>query len=73
MRGLDLLRKHGVEFNILTAVHAVNGDHGRDVYRFVRDDLGARYWQLIPIVERVGPWVTPSRTDRSHPGNGAGS
>jgi uncharacterized protein len=55
MRGLDLLRAHGVEFNILTTVHAANGDHGLDVYRFVRDELGARYLQLIPIVERVGP------------------
>jgi uncharacterized protein len=55
MRGLTLLRRHRVEFNILTTVHAVNGDHGLEVYRFVRDEIGARYLQLIPIVERIGP------------------
>ena len=55
MRGLDQLRTFDVEFNVLTTVHARNGDHGLDVYRFVHDELGARYLQLIPIVERVGP------------------
>ncbi|MFM8237425.1 MAG: anaerobic sulfatase maturase [Actinomycetota bacterium] len=55
LAGLDRLRAHGVEWNVLTSVHAANGDHGRTVYRFLRDDLGARYVQLIPVVERVGP------------------
>ncbi len=51
--GLETLQRHGVEWNALTTVNAANGDHGRDVYRFLRDDLGARFIQLIPIVERV--------------------
>lgn len=53
--GLDRLEAHGVEWNVLTSVHAANGDHGGAVYRFLRDELGARYVQLIPVVERVGP------------------
>jgi uncharacterized protein len=52
MRGLDVLRRHGVEWNALTTVNAANGDHGREVYGFLRDDLGAEFIQLIPIVER---------------------
>ena len=51
----DLLRRRGVEVNVLTTVNAANGDHGLEVYRFLRDEVGARYVQLIPIVERVGP------------------
>jgi len=52
IRGLDYLKKHQVEFNILSTVHANNGDHGLEVYRFFRDDLEAEYIQFIPIVER---------------------
>jgi len=52
MRAARLLKKHKVEFNILTTVHAANGDHPLEVYRFLRDDLGARFIQFIPIVER---------------------
>ena len=43
----------GVEWNALTTVHAANGDHGREVYRFLRDECGARFVQFIPIIERV--------------------
>jgi uncharacterized protein len=50
-----VLKRHGVEWNILTTVHAVNGDHGREVYRFLRDDLGATFIQYIPIIERATP------------------
>jgi uncharacterized protein len=53
MRGLDFLRAAGVDWNVLTTVHAANGDHGREVYRFLRDECGARYIQFIPIVERT--------------------
>ncbi|NTV80956.1 MAG: anaerobic sulfatase maturase [Candidatus Aminicenantes bacterium] len=47
-----LMKEHGVEFNVLATVNAVNSAHPLEVYRFFRDDLGARYIQLIPIVER---------------------
>ena len=53
MRGLDYLKKHGVDFNILCTVNAANQHHGRDVYRFFRDELGATWMQFIPIVERA--------------------
>jgi uncharacterized protein len=53
MRGLEFLREAEVEWNALTTVHACNGDHGREVYRFLRDECQARFIQFIPIIERV--------------------
>jgi uncharacterized protein len=51
-RGLDLLVAHEVDVNILCTVNAANQDHGLEVYRFFRDELGVRFIQFIPIVER---------------------
>lgn len=53
MRGYELLRRHEVEVNILCTIHAANADQPLEVYRFFRDQLQARYLQLIPIVERT--------------------
>lgn len=55
MRGWGFLRKHGVDFNILCTVHAMNADHPLELYHFFRDDLGAEYIQFIPIIERAAP------------------
>ncbi|MDR0416733.1 MAG: anaerobic sulfatase maturase [Propionibacteriaceae bacterium] len=53
IRGWEVLRRHGVETNILCAVHHANQPHPLRVYRYFRDELGARFLQFIPIVERV--------------------
>ena len=53
MEGWRHLRKHGVEFNILCTVNAANEKYGREVYRFFRDQLDAKWVQFIPIVERA--------------------
>ena len=53
-----LLQAHGVEYNILCTVNRTNADRPLEVYRFFRDELGARYIQFIPIVEREGDGVT---------------
>jgi uncharacterized protein len=50
IRGIELLNKHGVEFNILVAVNAANVGMARGIYNFLLD-LGIRYHQYIPIVE----------------------
>jgi uncharacterized protein len=52
MAGIDLLKRHGVDFNILTTLHAGNAAQPLEVYRFMRDEVGARHLQFIPIVER---------------------
>ena len=67
MRALNLLKRHEVEFNALVVVNRHNGDHGRKVYTYLRDN-GVRYMQFIPIVERAGVGahaevVTPSWGD----------
>ncbi len=53
MDGWRMLRKHNVDFNILCTVNAANQKHGRLVYQFFRDELGAKWVQFIPIVERA--------------------
>lgn len=53
MRGLRLLQKHGVDYNVLTTVNRVNGDYPLEVYRFLRDEVGTTWMQFIPVVERI--------------------
>jgi uncharacterized protein len=55
MAGLGHLRQRGVEWNALTTIHAANQHRGSEVYRFLRDECGARFMQFIPIVERATP------------------
>ena len=52
MKGLSLLKKHGVEYNILCTVNSANGEYPLEVYRFFRDEIGARFIQFIPVVAR---------------------
>jgi uncharacterized protein len=59
MRGWEALKEQGVDINILCTVHAANSDHPLDVYRFFRDDIGARFIQFIPIVERATETFLP--------------
>ena len=49
------LQEHRVEFNVLCTINAANAGHPLEVYRFFRDELGARFIQLIPIVEVEAP------------------
>ncbi len=51
-RGLNVLQRHQVEFNILTTVHAANAPHPREVYQFFRDEAKINFIQFIPIVRR---------------------
>ena len=53
---------------MLCTVNAANQDHPLEVYRFFRDELGARHIQFIPIVERdndTGFQEGDTVTDRS--------
>jgi uncharacterized protein len=71
MRGLGHLKEHGVDWNVLTTLHAANGDHGARVYRFLRDELGAEFIQFIPIIERATP-ETIAVADAGWGGHGRG-
>lgn len=60
LHAAELFHKHGVEFNTLTVVNRTNAKHPLEVYRFLRDEVGARWIQFIPCVEpkefaRVAP------------------
>lgn len=52
MRGLEVLKRHRVEFNTLTVVNRVNARHPLEVYRFLKE-IGSRVLQFIPLVERI--------------------
>jgi uncharacterized protein len=54
MRGLELLKKHGVEFNTLTVVNRANSQQPLEVYRFLKS-IGSQFLQFIPLVERAAP------------------
>jgi uncharacterized protein len=58
MRALRVLKKHQVEFNVLTVVNRQNSQYPLRVYRFLKG-IGGRYLQLIPIVEREIKAVNP--------------
>jgi uncharacterized protein len=50
--GLNILKKHGVQFNTLTVVGRHNSRQPLEVYKFLKD-AGSSYMQFIPIVERI--------------------
>ncbi len=53
LRGLEALKRHRVEWNVLCTLHRANAERPLDVYRFFRDELGAEHIQFIPIIERM--------------------
>ena len=60
LQTLERLKRHRVQFNVLTCVNRHNGNHARRVYRFLRD-AGVTFMQFIPIVEPNADPSTPER------------
>jgi len=54
LRGARLLKKHGTAFATLSCVNRLTARHPLEVYRFLRDEIGAQLMQFIPL---VGPKV----------------
>ena len=52
MKGINLLKKHGVEWNAMAVVNDFNADYPLDFYHFFKE-LDCRYIQFTPIVERL--------------------
>ena len=52
MRGIELLKKHGVEWNGMAVVNDYNSDYPLEFYHFFKD-IECRYLQFTPIVERL--------------------
>lgn len=53
LRAVEMLDRHGVEWNAMAVVNDVNSRRPHEFYTFFRDKLGCRYLQFSPIVERL--------------------
>jgi uncharacterized protein len=64
MQGISLLKKHGVEFNVMGVVNDYNADYPLEFYRFFKE-IDCHYIQFSPIVEtidgRPAPWNVPAQ------------
>jgi len=58
--GLEMLRKAGVEFNVLVTLNSANAPHAGDIYRYFVN-RGVQYLQFIPILERTADG-TPTKS-----------
>lgn len=67
MKGLKLLKRHGVEFNVLAVVNNINVEYPLEIYNFYKE-IGAKYIQFSPIVEREKIDVAEDELLLSHPG-----
>ena len=52
VRGLAVLARHGVDFNVLVTVSSANAGHALEIYRHLKE-IGAQFIQFNPVVERV--------------------
>lgn len=52
MKGITLLKKHNVDFNVMGVVNDYNVDYPLEFYRFFKE-IDCRYIQFTPIVETV--------------------
>ena len=50
MRGIEALRRHDAEFNILSVVNNITAQHPEEIFSYMREH-DFRYLQFIPIVE----------------------
>ncbi len=64
-RGLEHLRDHEVEYNVISCVNDYSGAHPLDIYDFFKEKAGTPYWQFIPIVERIGGGTGTQVADHS--------
>jgi uncharacterized protein len=51
MRGYDLLRRNGIQPDVVCVVHSLNAQYPLTVYRFFRE-IGCRYLGFLPVVEQ---------------------
>jgi uncharacterized protein len=69
IEALGHLKRHGVEYNILTVVNSTTAQHPVEIYRYLTRDLGATFVQFIPAVEQrtggttSGELAHPQTTD----------
>jgi uncharacterized protein len=64
MRGIELLKKHQVEYNIMGVVNDYNVNYPLEFYRFFKE-INSKYIQFAPVVERMpdgsmASWSVPA-------------
>ncbi len=71
MRGVELMAKHGVEYNTLSTVNRKSEGRGVEVYRFLKS-IGSHYMQFLPVLEYTKavegarrPYIVPPHTPGS--------
>jgi uncharacterized protein len=52
MKAIELMHKHGVEYNVLACITRESANQPLDVYHFFKNH-GVRFIQFIPVVERM--------------------
>lgn len=68
MKGLNLLKKYEVEFNIMGVVNDYNVDYPLEFYNFFKE-LDCHYIQFSPIVERIHGKPAPCNVPSNKWGN----
>jgi uncharacterized protein len=53
MKGIELLKKHGVDYNAMAVVNDYNSEYPLEFYRFFKE-IDCKFIQFTPIVERLG-------------------
>lgn len=64
MHGVELLNRHGVEWNAMAVVNDLNVARPLEFYRFFKD-IDCRFIQFTPIVERMTGHGLASASDRN--------
>ena len=63
MKGIALLKKHKVEFNVMGVVNDYNVNYPLEFYNFFKS-IDCRFIQFAPVVEKIddefAPWNVPS-------------
>ena len=58
LRGIELLKKHGVMWNAMATVNHRNADETDVFYQFFKE-IGCEYLQFTPVVEQTDGHITP--------------
>lgn len=64
MKGMGFLKKHNVDFNVLTVVNNFNSEHPIIVYNFLKNEC-SNFIQFIPAVDRILPNDDPNIVDEN--------
>lgn len=55
LKAMECMKKHGVEYNVLSLVTSETVNHPQEIYEYLKD-LGLNYHQYIPCVEFGEKW-----------------